>query len=98
MAFPRQIPNIPRQSDHHVLETDVVYGEAGGVPLRYDPGYWALVFPLGMYSVATARMLEALEVPFGEWIAVAAFWAAAGAWTITAVGMVRVELVPRRAG
>jgi tellurite resistance protein TehA-like permease len=66
------------------------------VPLRYDPGYWALVFPLGMYSVATTKMLEALGVPFGGWIPVAAFWAAIVAWTVTAVGMVRTELVPRR--
>lgn len=25
-------------------------------PLRYDPLYFGAVFPLGMYSVATARM------------------------------------------
>ena len=26
------------------------------VPLRYHPSYWAMVFPLGMYGVATYRM------------------------------------------
>src|SRR5215470_20032022 len=36
MAFPRQVPAIPRHSEVHELETDVVYGTADGVPLRYD--------------------------------------------------------------
>ena len=36
MAFPRQVPAIPRRSEVHELETDVVYGTADGVPLRYD--------------------------------------------------------------
>ena len=36
MAFPRQVPLIPRRSATHELETDVVYAEAGVEPLRYD--------------------------------------------------------------
>jgi len=36
MAFPRQVPLIPLRSQHHELETDVVYADAGGEPLRYD--------------------------------------------------------------
>ena len=27
MAFPRQVEAIPRRSEHHLLETDVVYDE-----------------------------------------------------------------------
>jgi len=27
------------------------------VPLRYHPAYWALVFPIGMYGVATYKMI-----------------------------------------
>jgi tellurite resistance protein TehA-like permease len=61
------------------------------VPLRYDPSFWALVFPLGMYSVATATMIEAIGLPFGSWIPAAFFWVALAAWTITAVGMVAAE-------
>ena len=36
MAFPRQVPAIPRRSEHHLLDTDIVYDEVGGEPLRYD--------------------------------------------------------------
>jgi acetyl esterase/lipase len=36
MSFPRQVPGIPRHSEFHDLVEDVVYAEAGGVPLRYD--------------------------------------------------------------
>src|SRR5262245_10913431 len=36
MAFPRQVPGIPRHSDYHDLVEDVVYAHADGVPLRYD--------------------------------------------------------------
>jgi acetyl esterase/lipase len=36
MAFPRQVPFIPRHSATHELTTDVVYAEVAGEPLRYD--------------------------------------------------------------
>lgn len=68
------------------------------VPLRYDPQFWALVFPLGMYSVATARMIEAVGMPLGNAIPIAAFWVALAAWAITAVGMIVAERPAARAG
>src|SRR5437870_10100298 len=36
MAFPRQVPRIPRLSETHELREDVVYAHADGVPLRFD--------------------------------------------------------------
>lgn len=36
MAFAREVPAIPRHSEVHDLETDVLYGTADGTPLRYD--------------------------------------------------------------
>src|SRR2546426_11759322 len=36
MAFPRQVPHIPRLSETHELREDVVHAHAAGVPLRFD--------------------------------------------------------------
>jgi acetyl esterase/lipase len=36
MAFPRQVPGIPRSSPSHELAEDVVWTHVDGVPLRYD--------------------------------------------------------------
>jgi len=58
-------------------------------PLRYDPHYWSLVFPLGMYGVATHRMAVALDLDFLDWIPRVFLGIALLAWALTLVGMVR---------
>lgn len=68
------------------------------VPLTYDPSLWAIVFPLGMYSVATAKMFDAVGLTFGSWIAVGFFWIATAAWAATLAGMVKTELASRASG
>jgi tellurite resistance protein TehA-like permease len=56
-------------------------------PLRYDPLYWGAVFPLGMYSVATARMNSAMNLHFLAAVPPVFFYAALAAWTLTLGGL-----------
>lgn len=56
-------------------------------PLRYDPLYWGAVFPLGMYSAATARMNTALELRFLSAVPTVAFYVAMCAWTLALLGL-----------
>ncbi len=55
--------------------------------LTYDPQYWAMVFPLGMYAAATWQLAAALPMaPLGTF-ARATLPVALLAWTATAAGM-----------
>ncbi|MFZ2875042.1 MAG: tellurite resistance/C4-dicarboxylate transporter family protein, partial [Phycisphaerales bacterium] len=64
-------------------------------PLRYDPLYWGAVFPLGMYSVATARMNAAMDLPILGHVPAVAFYAAIAAWTLAAIGLGHRLIAPR---
>jgi tellurite resistance protein TehA-like permease len=58
------------------------------VPLRYHPSFWALVFPLGMYGVATARMRTAIELDALAFLPDVTLVVAGVAWAATFVGLV----------
>ncbi len=58
------------------------------VRLAYDPLYWGLVFPLGMYSVCTFRLAGVFELSSLGWIARAFVVAALVAWLCTFSGLV----------
>ncbi len=58
------------------------------VPLRYHPSYWALVFPLGMYGVATYKMREVVELDALKWVPQIALAVALIAWMAALVGMI----------
>jgi len=50
------------------------------VPLRYEPGWWAIVFPLGMYGVATRSLGEVDHLPIVESVGRAEIWVALAMW------------------
>ena len=66
------------------------------VPLRYHPSYWALVFPLGMYGVATYRMRAAIELDALDWLPKATLAVALFAWAAAFVGLLGQGLRHRR--
>ncbi len=59
------------------------------VPLTYSPLYWSLVFPLGMYTVATFMYARASGVEFLAVIPHAFIYIALGAWLVTFIGLLR---------
>jgi tellurite resistance protein TehA-like permease len=60
------------------------------VPLRYDPGLWSMVFPLGMYCAASESLGAALHVRWlaavghdGTWLALAVWVAVFAAMLVS---------------
>jgi tellurite resistance protein TehA-like permease len=56
-------------------------------PLRYDPLYWGAVFPLGMYTAATARLSVAVDAPYLFEIPRWSVFVAVAAWVVAFAGM-----------
>src|SRR5690606_21090713 len=57
------------------------------VPLRYEPTWWSIVFPLGMYGVATRRLGEVVDLPLVATTGRYELWVAAAAWTAAFAAM-----------
>jgi tellurite resistance protein TehA-like permease len=53
-------------------------------PLTYEPTLWSVVFPLGMYSVATLTFGKAAHLAFMHPIAHVMLWVAVAAWVLVA--------------
>jgi tellurite resistance protein TehA-like permease len=55
----------------------------------YDPQYWGMVFPLGMYTVCTIRLSQAFALPFLLLPARFFFAVALVAWLWVFIGLLR---------
>jgi tellurite resistance protein TehA-like permease len=64
-------------------------------PLRYDPQYWGLVFPLGMYTVCTFQLSKALSFEPLMMIPKVFVYIAFAGWLAAAYGFL-YSLFPRR--
>ncbi len=53
-------------------------------PLRYESALWSVVFPLGMYSVATLSFGKAARLGFMAPLSRFMLWGAVAAWTAVA--------------
>ena len=55
-------------------------------PLTYEPTLWSVVFPLGMYSVATLVFGTTAHLEFMEPLARVMFWVSVAVWALVAIG------------
>lgn len=58
-----------------------------GMPIRYDPGWWGVVFPLGMYATCTFALAEATGLTALLRISQAFTYVGLGAWIVTGLGL-----------
>jgi tellurite resistance protein TehA-like permease len=65
-------------------------------PLTYEPALWSVVFPLGMYSVATLSFGKVADLAFMKPLSRVMLWIAVAAWVIVAAAfLARVSAPPR---
>lgn len=57
------------------------------VPLRYEATWWSIVFPVGMYGVASIALGEADQLPIVATIGEYEMWVAAGVWLAVFITM-----------
>jgi len=58
-----------------------------GVPLRYEATWWSIVFPVGMYGVASSALGEADRLPIVAAIGEYETWLAVGVWVTVFAAM-----------
>ena len=68
-------------------------------PLSYEPALWSVVFPLGMYAVATDVFGKTAGLTFMPPVARVMFWISVAAWVLVSAAFLAQparRLVPRR--
>lgn len=58
-------------------------------PVRYESELWSMVFPLGMFSVASIHIGKLLGLPVVHDMGVICTWIAGGAWLVVTAMMLR---------
>ena len=66
-------------------------------PIRYDPQYWGMVFPLGMYTVCTFQLSKAID--FAPLLIIPRYfiYLAFAGWLAAATGLIHTLLFKRLA-
>ncbi len=62
---------------------------ANRIPLNYEPIIWSMVFPLGMYTVASLKVGSLAEFPPMIWIGKIMIVVALIAWAFAALGLLK---------
>ncbi len=66
-------------------------------PLKYDPQYWGMVFPLGMYTVCTIQLARAIDFPSLLVIPRYFIYLALAGWLLVSLGFF-YSLLPTKSG
>jgi tellurite resistance protein TehA-like permease len=66
------------------------------VPLRYESGMWSIVFPLGMYAVASMHFGQIVGLPLVVTLGEIGAWVSGLAWLAVAAAMILALAVRRR--
>ncbi|MGN6200518.1 tellurite resistance/C4-dicarboxylate transporter family protein [Humibacter sp.] len=69
-----------------------------GYPWSYEPKIWSVVFPLGMYTVASLTLGRAIDFEFMIQLATVWVWIGVGAWCLVVVLMVLALVKSLRSG
>jgi tellurite resistance protein TehA-like permease len=67
-----------------------------GVPIAYSTKLWSIVFPLGMYTVATLRLSRVADIPVLASWSLITVWIAFAAWVATFIGLATASVYGAR--